>query len=192
MKTLRIALVTLATALAALYACADTISGRIKIDTSDVTHTSSSTASMLTEYLPDAFLWAGTTDRIGDTGTVSYISRLLVSAGTIVANGTNTIDLYGGLLDSFAQTANFVRVKGFIFVPTNSVAAAQIIRPASASGFTNWTESTSGVSVRSGGAFAMFAPDATGFPVSNGVCDTVEIVNTGTNAGGYRVYWFGE
>ena len=171
---------------------ADTISGRIGIKTSTVTHTGTATASTLTEYLPDAFLWAGDSDLIGSTGTASYISRLLVSSATIAAGATNTIDLYGAVLDSFAQTANFVRVKGFIFTPTNVVAAPQIIRPAGSGGFTNWCNTTEGVTVRSGGCFAYFVPDTNGLPVSNTVCDSVEVVNTGTNAGGYRVYWFGE
>jgi len=190
MNTRIIATLSTLTLAGILYA--DTISGKIAVKTSTVTHTGTSLASTLTEYLPDAFLWAGDSDTIGGTGTASYVSRLLVSSSTIAASGTNTIDLYGAVLDSFAQTANFVRVKGFIFTPTNTVAAPQIIRPAGSAGFTNWTESTSGVSVRSGGCFVYFAPDTNGLPVSNAVCDSVEIVNTGTNAGGYRIYWFGE
>jgi len=169
---------------------ASTIAGRLNIS-STITHTGG-TASTLTEELGTLYAWGGNLGTLGTNGSATGLSKLYVASASIVATGTNTLDLYGALTDSFGAAFNLARVKLILVAPSNSMAGQTItFRAAAANGLTNALDAT-GVSVRCGGTFFLAAPDAIGYTVSNGVCDTIEIVNDSTNAAVVKVIIAGE
>lgn len=168
---------------------ADTYSGTISVAPS-ITH-QSTTASTLQETLLSVFSWT-----ISSTSSnAAYVNALYTKSGTLAAGATNTIDLYGALLNSFGQTVNMARVKGLVLCPSNSLNRPVILRPSLAGGLTNLWESgasTNGCLVRSGGCFAAFAKDTNAYPVADGTCDSVDIVSTATNSTSYSLYVIGE
>lgn len=166
---------------------ADTITGEIKLSTA-ITHTGSGTASTLTETITDPWKWGSSTAFIGTNGSATGLSRVYVSSTSIAGSGTNTVDLFSSTLDSFGSVLAFSSVKFIWFAPSNTASSTMTIRPALSSGFTNWTESASGNKVRSGGLLSIMAPDAGGYSVSDGVCDSIIIVNGSTNAGSYVLF----
>ena len=174
-------------------AMADDISGTIKAGIA-LTHAGSGTASTLTESLSDPWKWGNTTSIIGTNGSATGLGKLYVTSATIVGSGTNSLDFYGSLTDSFGVALNFSKIKLLFAAPSNSMATVQTvtIRPAAANGFTNWTDSVVGVTIRCGGAMILAAPDAVGYVVSNGVCDAMEVVNNSTNAATVKIVIAGE
>lgn len=171
---------------------ADTIEGNIKIATL-MTHYGGSGASTLTESLSDPWLWAGTSGAIGTNGSAEGLTRLYIVVSNIVAGGTNTHDLYGTSVDSFGQSVTFSKVKFIWFCPSNAVGYSMAMRPAESAGLTNWlADVTNGVVVQHKGALALMAPNATAYAVSNGVCDSITVVNSWTNTGRYTLYFGGE
>lgn len=170
---------------------ADDISGTIKAGIS-ISHAGSGTASTLTETLSDPWKWGASTAIIGTNGAATGLSKLYVSDATIAASGTNTLDLYGALTDSFGVAVNLARVKLLLIAPANAMAGQSVtLRAAAANGLTNALDAT-GVSVLCGGAFFLAAPTAIGYTVSNGVCDTIEVINDSTNAATCKVIIAGE
>jgi hypothetical protein len=184
----------MAGALVAALCCtvlSDDISGTIKAGIS-INHSGSGTASTLTETLSDPWKWGTSTAIIGTNGSATGLSRLYVASASIVAAGTNTLDLYGALTDSFGAAFSLARVKLVLIAPSNSIAAQTVtLRAAAANGLTNALDAT-GVSVRCGGTFFLAAPDAIGYSVSNGVCDTIEVINDSTNAATCKIIIAGE
>jgi hypothetical protein len=118
---------------------------------------------------------------------------LYIVSSNIVAGGTNTHDLYGANVDSFGSPANFSKVKFIWFFPSNATGYSMELRPSETAGMTNWLANvTNGVTVQHKGALAIMAPNATAYAISNGVCDSVTVVNSWTNAGRYTLYFGGE
>jgi hypothetical protein len=191
MKTKAATLITMAALCGVVMA--DEISGNIKIAAS-LTHLGSVTASTLTETLSDPWLWSGATARLGTNGAATGLSKIYAVESAIAGSGTNNLDLYGTMLDSFGATVNMIKVKLMFVSFSNSMASASVtLSPGASAGFTNWNDgATAGVKIRSGGAFFLAAPDATGYPVSNGVCDALQVVNGSTNAGSVKVIIAGD
>jgi hypothetical protein len=192
----------LTASLIALLAClarADDISGTIRI-APNLTHEGNNGASTLTETIADVWKWAGTSSTVGTGTTATAISKMyVVVSNGIPAGATNTVDLYGGVYDSFGVLFSPSQVKGFIFCPTNSLAVtnngyqSMLIRPSSANGWATWmSTTTSAIRVKAGGMFALFAPCTNAYAVTATTGDLLETVNESTNACGYSLYIFAE
>jgi hypothetical protein len=188
MKNRLIGAAVTAAVLLAGWAVADSITGTLKIGAT-LTRTGG-TASYLTESVADPASWSVTANTTNATGA----SVLYVRQGSLAGSETNAIDLYGALVDSFGQTVNMARVKWLCLTVTNAATSVRVVqlRPATTAGLTNWCDGATGIAVRSPGAFAIFAPDTTGYPVSNAVCDSLEVVNMSTNAAGYELFVVGQ
>jgi hypothetical protein len=183
-KLFRIAVVGIGIVCAAF--AADTYTGVISVSPA-IVHQGGS-GSALTETLSSVFTWT-----LSPVSTnAAYLGALYVVNGSVAANATNTVDLYGSVQNSFGATLNMSKVKGLIFCPSNSLGNAAYIRPAASNGMTNIWEGAQGSVVNSGGCLALFARDTTGYPVSNGAVDSIEIAGTATNATTYSLYVFGE
>jgi hypothetical protein len=187
MKTKAAILITMATLCG--ISLADDISGSIKLAVS-LAHAGTNTISSLSESVTDPWKWGGENPVIGTNGSETGMTRIYLQAGSVSSLGTNTIDLYSATVDSFGNALAFAKVKFIWFCPTIATAPYQslVIRPATANGLTNWTDGTSGVKVQSGGVFAYMVPNTNAIAVVNGSCDSLEIVNTVTNAGTYSIY----
>ena len=170
---------------------ADDIRGTIKTAVS-LTHISGATASTVYETISDPWTWGATSANVGTNGAANDLNMVYISNATIAGSGTNTLDLYGTLLDSFGATLNFARIKLLIVAPTNAMAGQSVTLLASAAnGMTNALPAT-GNPVLCGGVFFLAAPTAIGYTVSNGVCDVIDIRNDSTNAAVVKVVIAGE
>lgn len=177
-------------AAAVMGARGDTITGNLMLH-STIIHQGGS-ASRLTESLGTLWYWDGATGALGTNGQATYLSTIYVANVSIAGGETNTLDLSGTLNNSFGQTVNLSAVKLLFVAPTAPEAGTVTVRPAASAGWTNWCDAVEGVNVRIGGALMLAAPDLVGYPVSNGVSDTLEIVNNTTNTASVKIIVAGE
>ena len=195
MKTLRIIAAGLASIGAAVL-LADEITGTIRISPT-ITHNGANAAADLTETISDVWKWAGTSATIGTQGLATALTKMYVAvSNNFPAGATNTLDLYGGLTDSFGNSFTPAKVKGFIFCPTNNMTVppqSMLVRPDHSAGWRSWMDTTgSAVRVFSGGAFALFAPVTNAYTVTDATADTLTLINESTNQCGYKIYIFAE
>ena len=182
-------------AVLAVASFADEISGTIRFNPT-ITHTAGANgASDLSETISDVWRWAGSSSSVGTNGTATDLTALYAGvSNNMPGKATNTVDLSGAINDSFGNPLNMTRVKLLVFVPTNAAnqAATFTIRPAAAAGFTNWCNGADGVTIPCGGFLGLANPGTNYWPVTGGACDSLEIVNNATNAGGYKLIIAGE
>lgn len=133
-----------------------------------------------------------------DLGTarfpVDYAKRLILASGTaagqadqlwsdtrtITASGTDPLDLAGSLVDALGATLTFARVKGLIVCAAAGNTNDVIVGGAASNAFINWVgDATDKVKVKPGGVFCLFAPAATGYPVTASTGDQLLIANSG-------------
>ncbi len=119
------------------------------------------------------------------TGTGSGQADKMWAAGarTLAASTGEDIDLAGTLVDVFGGTLNLARVKGLVIAANAANTNAVVVGNAAANGFISWVgAATHTVSVRPGGVLALFAPDATAYPVTSGTADLLHIANGGAGS----------
>jgi len=98
---------------------------------------------------------------------------------TITASGTDALDLAGSLVDALGATLTFARVKGLIVVAAAANTNDVVIGGAASNTFVNWVgDATDKVKVKPGGVFCLFAPAATGYPVTAATGDQLLIANS--------------
>ncbi len=181
----------------AAMAHADSISGRLRINSS-VVHSNNAAGSTITETIDNPWYWNGGDGDIGTNGAASDINYIYVAKPTLASTYTQTLDLAGSLTDSFGATLTFTKVKLIVVAPTNAAGVAGAadtitVRPAAANGATNWIAAgSSGVTVRHGGVLMLASPDATGYGVVATSGDILEIVNNSTNAAYTKIIIAGE
>ena len=194
MKTKAITAAVLLAATITAWLYADEITGNIRVAPS-LTHTGTG-ISDLTETISDVWKWAGASSAVGTNGTATALTCMYVgSSNGIPAGATGTVDICGAVADSFGKTFSPVKIKGFIFCPSNSMVAPQsmLIRPAPENGWATWMSgTTTAVRAWAGGCVAFFAPNTNAYAVTAGTGDLLETVNESTNACSYRLYLFGE
>ncbi|MFB8242000.1 hypothetical protein ACFC58_36245 [Kitasatospora purpeofusca] len=99
---------------------------------------------------------------------------------TLAASATEDLDLAGVLVGAFGNTLTFARIKGLIVRAAGANANTVVVGGAASNGFVGWVaDSTDKVNVRPGGVLGLFAPDATGYPVTAGTGDLLRIGNGG-------------
>ena len=100
---------------------------------------------------------------------------------TIAGSGTNSIDLAGGVTNSFGDVLTFSRVNMLTVVASSTNSAPVTVGGAASAAFASWLGSSSdAVIVRPGGLLVVAAPDITGYAV--GTNSVLQIVNQATNA----------
>lgn len=127
-----------------------------------------------------------------DTSVINYSKSYGITNGTAADNAnmiwsdTRTLnastaedlDLAGGLTNAFGTTVTFTKITGIII----SAAAANtnlVLVGGDANGFVNWVASaTDIIKVRPGGTFALYSNDATGYAVTGGTGDVLQIENS--------------
>lgn len=127
------------------------------------------------------------------TANVNYAKRLILATGTatnqadlifsdnrtITASGTDALDLAGSLVDALGVTLSFARVKGLIVVAAAANVNDVVIGGAASNTFINWVgDATDKIKVKPGGVFCLFAPGATGYPVTAATGDQLLIANS--------------
>lgn len=116
-----------------------------------------------------------------DSGTgANQGDRVFDDTRTIVASGTDDIDLAGVLLDAVGAVITFARVKGLFIAAAPGNTNNVIVGNAAANGFITWVgAATHTVTVRPGGLMALWAPDATAYAVTAGTGDLLRVANGG-------------
>jgi hypothetical protein len=117
----------------------------------------------------------------GNANLVYYDSKQLA------IGASQDYDLVGTLVSAFGDTINFDRVKCIVVNNTGTSGTHGDIRVIGQT-FSTWCKAaTDYVTVKPGGSFMLFAPDATGFDISAGA-DTLRITNTsGTYPATYKI-----
>ena len=104
---------------------------------------------------------------------------------TIVASGTDDLDLNGVLTDAFGDTVSALRVKA-IYIKNTSAVATIGVAAAPAAGWTNFPFSS--VAMQPGESRSALSPGATGLAVTAGSSDTIRVTNNdGGNAATYDI-----
>lgn len=112
-------------------------------------------------------------------GTSADMANMIwTDTRTIVASGTDDLDLAGVLADAYGATITFTKIKGIII----SAAAANtnlVLVGGNTNGFVNWVaDKTDIIKVRPGGTFALYANDSTGYAVTASTGDILTIANS--------------
>lgn len=109
-------------------------------------------------------------------------------AGTLTNSEAVTFGLQGGISNAFGDALTFSRVNFLAVVAPTGNVGNLTIGDAAANPFTGWIGGTNQtVSVRPGGAFVAFAPDATGYAVDTNSVN-LKVANSSTNAATYQLY----
>ena len=125
-------------------------------------------------------------DATHTTGTnAAQMNAFARTAGTLT-NGAETVHDLQAINNSFGDTVVFYRLN---FLAVNSAATNTdtiTVGGATGSVFSAWAGATNHtVTVRPGGTFMLYAPDATGYVSTNG---NLRIANDGTNSVTYELY----
>lgn len=112
---------------------------------------------------------------------------------TLAASATDSLDLSDTLTDKFNTVIAFTSVKGIMLKADAANVDPLMIGGAGASGFNSWLSGAGdAVKVMPGGCLVLIAPDATGYPVTAGSGDLLEVVNTGGSEMNYELVIIGE
>jgi hypothetical protein len=109
-------------------------------------------------------------------------NRIWSDTRTIAASGTDSLDLAGSLSDAFGSTFTLARVKALMVAasPNNS---NNVVVGAGSNAWSTWVGGTNPtVTVRPGGMLLVVAPDATGYAVTAGTGDILQIANSGAGS----------
>ena len=167
-------------ACAAVESYAESFSGNLLVRP-DWTHKKVA-ATVASETFSSLFSWAHT------SGTsTNQMNQLWVSRRTLASNAVETINIAGGITNSFGTVLTVAELR-LLAISANSTNTGTItIGGAAANTFATWAGDTSDkIIVRPGGFLMMVAPDATAYAVStNG---NLMVSNNATATVSYDIY----
>jgi len=119
------------------------------------------------------------------TGTgANQADRIYHAQPTLAASGTATLDLAGVLTDIFGATVTFARIKAMVVAAAAGNTNNVIVGNSATNGFITWVGgATHTVTVRPGGVFALYAPDATAYAVTAATADLLLFTNSAAGTG---------
>jgi hypothetical protein len=116
---------------------------------------------------------------LNDGNGANQAQKMYASTRTIVASGTDDLDLAGGLTDALGQLIIFATVKAIFVKASTANANNVVIGAAAANQFVGpFGAATHTIAVRPGGRELSIAP-ATGWTVVAGTGDIFRIANSG-------------
>lgn len=110
-------------------------------------------------------------------GTGASSANKVYQATRSLTAGADSIDLAGSLTDSYGSTAVFVRVKA-VYIRNNGTATMTF--GAGSNPWATMLNSTGTLKVPAGGFVLIATPDATGYTVTAGTGDLLNVSGTGT------------
>lgn len=116
-----------------------------------------------------------------NNGTAAGQADLIFSdTRTLAASASESLDLAGSLVDALGATLTFARVKCLYVAAAAGNTNDVVIGGAASNAFVNWVaDATDKVRVRPGGALLLWAPGATGYPVTAATGDLLQVANSG-------------
>ena len=148
---------------------------------------SSTGVTTVAETFSTLLLWNFT------SGTNAHqMNQLWRKRSSVIASGTNQIDIAGGITNAFGEALNMSEVRMMIFSMATNQLNNISIGAAASTPFSTWLgDASDKVVMRPGGFFLLTAPDATAYAVSTNSVTTnslIRITNEGTNTITYDVY----
>ena len=163
----------------AVIAGAESFSGNLLVRP-DWTHTKSG-ATSVSESFGTLFNWSFTSGT-----TTNQMDQLWVSRRTLAANTAETLDLTGGVTNSFGTALTMAEVRMLIVTINATNASTIAVGGAASASFNSWAgASNDTVRVRPGGLMLLVAPDATGYAIGGG---NLAVTNEGASAVAYDIY----
>ncbi len=102
---------------------------------------------------------------------------------TIVASGTDDLDLYGGLVNAFGDTINFTAIKG-VFIFASATNTNNLLVGGDTAAVINWVGNANDINViKPGGMLCVYDPSAAGYGVTNTTADILQIANSSSGTG---------
>jgi len=106
-------------------------------------------------------------------------NMIFMDQRTIAASGTDDLDLYGGLTNTYGTTINFTSIKGIIVYAAATNTNNVVIGGDASAAFINWVGAANDViNVKPGGMFALIDPNANGYAVTATTGDILQIANS--------------
>lgn len=104
--------------------------------------------------------------------------RLWSDRRTLAASATDSLDLAGGLVDAFGAAITFARVRALYVAAAAGNTNTIRVGGAAANAWASWADAADNeIVLRPGGLLLLVAPDVTGYPVTAGTGDLLEVVN---------------
>lgn len=117
---------------------------------------------------------------LGNGTGANQADKMYAATRTLALSTGEDLDLAGVLTDSFGASITFARIKAMLFRASAANANNVIVGNAASNGFVSWCGSaTDKVTVRPGGTFALFAPDAVAYAVTASTADLLHVLNGG-------------
>ena len=120
-------------------------------------------------------------------------------AGNVFADQRTTddtgesLDLSGVLTNAFGEVVSFTSVKALIIRADAANTVDVVVGAGGVNSFVGWVgDASDTVVIKPGGMFALIAPDATGYPVTAGTGDLLQIAASATGNVTYDVVVIGE
>lgn len=107
--------------------------------------------------------------------------RIYSEAAKTISVSTN-IDLSGSLLDAFGAACVFVRVKALLVTVDAASVSNLVVGGNANAALIGFTTAAHIITIRPGGALLIFAPDATGYPITGGTGDILQFAPSGASA----------
>lgn len=119
--------------------------------------------------------------QLGDGTAVGKADRLYVATRTIGASSNEDLDLAGVLVDDFAQTITFARIKAIYVAAALANVNNVVVGAAAATQWATLLNTTGTITLRPGAFFlaAASVADGTGYAVGAGASDFLRVANSG-------------
>lgn len=117
---------------------------------------------------------------LGNGTGANQADKMYAATRTLALSTGEDLDLAGTLTDAFGAVVTFARIKAMIFRAAAANTNNVIVGNAASNGFVSWCGSaTDKVTIRPGGTFALFAPDAVAYAVTAATADLLHVLNGG-------------
>ncbi len=129
-----------------------------------------------------------------DSGTgANQADRIFHDSRPIAPSANDDLDLAGVLLDPYGVAITFARIKGIIISSPAANLNNITIGNATTNGFISWVGAAAHtITLKPGGLFALFAPDAVAYTVTPATADILRITNAaGVNTVNYDIVLIG-
>lgn len=118
----------------------------------------------------------------------NQVNQVFSDQRTLGASSSEELDLSGTLLDALGNSITFTKIKSIVVSSASANGGDIQVGGAAANGFNSWVGAVGDlIAIKPGGAFAIVAPDATGYAVTAGTGDLLKIANTDAAGATYNI-----
>lgn len=119
--------------------------------------------------------------KLTDGSGLNQANLVFSDRRTIAASGSESLDLAGVLVDALGATLTFARVKALLVSAAAGNTNSVLVGGAASNAWATWADAADNeIIVKPGGAFALIAPDASGYAVTASTGDILQIANSGS------------